>query len=103
MNRIKKNDTVIVIAGKERGKKGTVMQILPKKGKLKIKGLNLVTKHSKARKQGEQSAIKKIEAYIDLSNVMLVSEQGSEPSRVNFKILEDGKKARMLNRTKAII
>lgn len=69
---IKKNDIVKVIAGKDKGKTGTVLEVKPKKGKVKVQGLNLLTKHSKARKQGEQSAIKKIEAYLDISNVMLV-------------------------------
>ncbi len=101
--RIKKNDTVIVISGKDSGKNGTVIDIKIDKGLVKVKGIALVTKHVKARKQGEVSTIKKVESFINLSNVMLVSSADSLPCRVNFKIMEDGKKMRICNRTKEAI
>ena len=94
MMRIKKNDTVVVITGSDKGKQGKVID---------IKGIALVTKHFKARKQGEISTIKKVERFIDISNVMLISPIDSKPCRVNFKVLEDGKKVRICNRTKEII
>lgn len=72
METIKKNDTVRVITGKDKGKEGSVIAILPKKGKVMVKGVAIVTRHAKARKQGETSSIKKRESYIDISNVMLV-------------------------------
>jgi len=68
---IKKNDLVYVLTGKDRGKKGTVISILPEKKKVKVKGVALAIRHYKARKQGEKSGIKKVERYIDMSNVML--------------------------------
>lgn len=68
---IKKNDLVYVLTGKDKGKKGTVISVLPRKGLVKIKGVALVTRHYKARRQGETSGIKKVERYIDVSNVML--------------------------------
>ena len=68
---IKKNDLVYVLTGKDRGKKGTVISVLPDKKKVKIKGVALVIRHYKARKQGETSGIKKVERYIDMSNVMV--------------------------------
>ena len=63
--RIKKNDTVVVLSGKDKGKTGSVIEILPKKGKVMVKGVAVVTRHVKARKQGEVPGIKKEETYID--------------------------------------
>ncbi len=68
---IKKGDLVYVLNGKDKGKKGTVLRVLPKKKKVMVKGVALVTRHYKARKQGETSGIKKVERYIDVSNVMV--------------------------------
>jgi len=68
---IKTGDLVYVLTGKDKGKKGAVMRVLPKKRKVMVKGVALVTRHQKARKQGEKSGIKKVERYIDMSNVMI--------------------------------
>ncbi len=100
--RIKKNDTVLVLTGRDKGKRGTVLEVVTDKGLVKVAGIAMVTKHYKARKQGEVSAIKKQEGYINASNVMLISSD-KKPCRVNFKVLEDGKKVRVCNRTKEII
>ena len=67
--RIKKNDTVVVLSGKDKDKKGTVIEVLPKKGKVLVKDIALVTRHVKARKQGEVSGIKKEESYINASMI----------------------------------
>lgn len=69
MTNIKKNDMVLVITGSDKGKKGSVIEVLPKKGKIKIQGIAVGVRHSKARKQGEKSAIKNLERFIDISNV----------------------------------
>lgn len=66
---IKKGDSVFVLTGKDRGKKGVVIAILPKKGKVMVKDVAVVTRHVKAKKQGETSSIKRSEQYIDISNV----------------------------------
>lgn len=68
---IKKGDLVFVLTGKDKGKKGAVISIQPDKGKVKVKGVALVARHYKARKQGELSGIKKVERYIDMSNVVI--------------------------------
>lgn len=68
---IKKNDVVYILNGKDKGKTGTVLSVSPKNAKVKVKGIGLIVRHYKARKQGEQSGIKKIERYIDISNVMI--------------------------------
>lgn len=70
---IKTNDTVLVITGSDKGKTGIVIDILPKKGKVKVRGVALVTRHAKARKQGEKSAIKSQESFIDISNIKKLS------------------------------
>ncbi len=73
-SRIKKGDQVYVLTGKDRGKKGIVIAILPKKDKVIVKDVALVTRHVKARKQGETSGIKREERFIHISNVMPVKK-----------------------------
>lgn len=100
--RIKKNDTVHVVAGKYRGKEGSVIAILPKKGKVIIKGIAIATHHVKPRRVGEPGGIRKEESFIDISQVMPVCSACKKPSRVNVKKLDTGKSARMCNRCKEI-
>jgi large subunit ribosomal protein L24 len=102
MVRIKKDDMVAVLSGKDNGKTGKVIEILPKKGKVKIKGIALVKKHVKARRQGETGGIKEVEAYLDASKVMPICASCNHPTRVSVKHAEAGKKARMCNRCKEI-
>ncbi len=103
MLRIKKHDTVVVITGKDKGKRGRVLELDLDKNLVKVAGVAILTKHYKARRQGETSSIKKQESYIQISNVMLVAPGDSQPCRVNFKVLEDGTKVRVSNRTKQTI
>lgn len=100
MERIKKHDTVVVLTGKYKGKQGAVIDILPKKGKVKVKGVAVMTRHAKARRQGEESMIKKEEGFIDISNVMLIDSKTGTPTRVNFSVSEDGAKTRISNISK---
>lgn len=97
MARVKKNDTVIVRTGKDRDKKGTIIALDLKKGKVMIKGIAIATRHAKARKQGEASGIRKEESFISISNVMPVCSSCKKPCRVNTKLLENGKRARVCN------
>lgn len=103
MNNIRKNDTVYILSGSDKGKQGKVLEILPKKKLIKVAGIAIVTKHSKARKQGEVPSIKHMESYINISKVMLVNPNNSKPCRVGFRILENGKKVRVCKRTNEII
>lgn len=100
--RVKKNDTVMVIAGKDKGKQGPVIGIEPKKGLVLVKGVAIATHHVKARKQGEVSGIKKQESFIDASKVMPVCTACQKPCRVGSAILESGKKARACKRCREI-
>src|SRR5579872_6568727 len=95
---VRKNDTVVVLSGKDKGEQGTVIEVLPEEGKVMVKGLALVTRHMKARKQGDVAGIKKQESYLKLSQVMPICPSCKKPCRINTKQLENGKKSRMCNR-----
>ncbi len=94
MMRVKKNDTVTVLTGKDKNKIGTVIDILPKEGKVKVSGVAIVTKHVKAKRQGDVAGIKKYESFIDSSNVMPICRSCKKPCRVKIAVLEDGNKSR---------
>jgi large subunit ribosomal protein L24 len=97
MMRVKKDDTVMVLTGKDKNKIGTVIDILPKKSKVMVSGVAIITKHVKARREGESSGIKKYESYIDSSNVMPICRSCKKPCRVKISLLENGDKARACN------
>lgn len=100
--RIKKNDTVKVISGKDKGKTGSVIEVLPKKKKILVKGIAIVTKHAKPRGQGDTGGIKKKESYIGLSSVMPVCSACKKPTRVNTKQLSEGEHVRVCNRCQEV-
>jgi len=103
MNNIRKNDTVYILSGSDKGKQGKILEILPDKNLVKVAGIGMVKRHSKARKQGDISSIKQIESYINISKVMLVNPNNSKPCRVGFRVIENGKKVRVCKRTNEII
>ena len=91
---IKKNDKVVVISGKDKGKEGKVLRSDPSAGKLVVEGVNVASKHQKPKKQGEQGGIIKMETPIYACKVMVVCPKCGKPTRVAHKI-EDGKKVRV--------
>ena len=91
---VKTGDTVVVLSGKERGKKGKVMAVSPKEGKVIVEGLNMVTKHVKPRRQGEQGGIVKAEGAIYASKVMPVCPKCGKAVRVGH-VEKDGKMVRV--------
>ncbi len=93
--KIRKNDTVLVIAGKDRGKKGKVRSARPKKQHLLVEGINFIKKHTRATKGVRQAGIIEQEMPIDASNVMLICNRCNHPVRIGFRRLEDGKKVRI--------
>jgi large subunit ribosomal protein L24 len=103
MNRIKKDDLVQVIKGEDRGKRGRVIAISIKKDKVVVEGVAVRTRHIKARRQGESSAIRKEEAFIAISNVMPVCPVSSKPTRVRTQIIENGKRVRVSSRSNQAI
>ena len=91
---VKTGDTVIVISGKDKGKKGQVMAVSPKEGKVIVEKVNMVSKHVKPRKMGEQGGIIKTEAPVYACKVQLVCPKCGKPTRVGH-VIEDGKKLRV--------
>ncbi len=92
---IRKNDTVVVIAGKDRGKKGRVRFAYPKDERLLVEGINFIKKHSRARGVVRQAGIIEREAPIHVSDVMLLCSKCNHPARVGFRFLTDGRKVRV--------
>ena len=93
--KIRKDDTVLVIAGKDRGKKGKVRFAYPDDKRLFVEGVNLIKKHMKAIREVRQAGIIEREAPVKVSNVMLLCNKCNHPTRVGLRILQDGSKARI--------
>ena len=85
---VRSNDQVIVITGKDKGKKGKITAAFPKLGRVTVEGVNVVTKHQKSRQQGQPGGIIKKEAFIDASNVMVICPKCGKATRVGHKIVE---------------
>ena len=92
---VRKNDKVVVLSGKDKGKQGEVLRAMPAEGKVVVQGVSVATKHQKARKQGEESSIIKLETPIYACKVMVVCPKCSKPTRVAHKVGADGKKVRV--------
>jgi large subunit ribosomal protein L24 len=93
--KIKKNDNVLVIKGKDRNKTGKVVGILPEKGRLVVGGVNMIKRHQRPKRSGEKGQILSIEAPLRAENVMIVCPKCGKPVRVGFKKLENGEKVRI--------
>ncbi len=93
--KIKKEDSVLVIAGKDRGKKGKVRFAYPDDKRVIIEGVNLIKKHVKAIRDVRQAGIIEREAPIDSSNVMLLCNKCNKPTRVGYQVLQDGSRTRV--------
>ena len=96
--RIRKNDLVMVITGRDRGKTGKVTKVVPETGRVMIERLNMVKRHSRPRGAASPGGIVEREAAIDLSNVMIFCERCNAPVRVGVKIAADGTKTRVCRR-----
>jgi large subunit ribosomal protein L24 len=100
MNKISKGDEVVVKVGKDSGKRGTVLRVMPEAGRVVVENVNIVKKHTKPNPQaGISGGIIEKEMPIDASNVMLYNPQTKKGDRVGFKILEDGRKVRIFKST----
>ena len=89
---VRKGDTVMVVAGKERGKKGKVLRVIPEKGRVVVERLNLIKKHQKPTQKVRQGGIIEREGSIHLSNVMLIDPHRDKPTRVGTRYNPDGSK-----------
>lgn len=92
--KIKKGDDVIVLAGKDKGKKGSVLRVLPKEDRAIVQGVNMVQRHQRQTAQQEGGIIAK-EASIHLSNLAIADPKTGKPTRVGFTTLKDGRKVRV--------
>lgn len=92
---VRKNDTVVVVSGKDKGKTGEVLKVFPKTGKVLVQGVNIVSRHKKPTRENVQGGIVKSEAAIYSSKVMLYCTKCKNATRISNKILEDGSKVRV--------
>ncbi len=100
---IKKDDTVIVLSGKDKGKKGKVLEVMPKDRKVIVEKINIVSRHTKPRREGEEGGIIKREAPIYACKVMRVCPKCNKPTRPASKLQADGKKVRVCKKCGAEI
>jgi len=100
--KIKKGDQVIVLAGRDKGKKGEVFQVVPKEGRALVRGVNVVRRHQRQSAREEGGIIAK-EAPIHLSNLALQDPRDGKPTRVGFKTLDDARKVRFAKRSGEVI
>ena len=101
--RIRKGDTVVVITGVHKDRRGEVTMVMPKEQRVIVQGVNLATHHVKPARMGETGGIQRREAAIHLSNLMLVDPTTNEPTKVGFRVLEDGRKVRVARKTGGVI
>ena len=96
---IKKNDTVVVLAGQDKGKTGKVLKVLVDENRALVEGVNMVSKSTKPSAKNPQGGIVKQEAPIHISNLSLVDPKSGKPTRVGIKVAEDGKKVRIAKKS----
>jgi large subunit ribosomal protein L24 len=101
--RIRKGDTVVVISGAEKGRRGEVLRVFPRADRAIVQGVNLATKHTKATGFGSPGGIVQQEASIHLSNLKLIDPKTEQPTKVGFRIQADGQKVRIAKATGQVI
>ena len=100
--KIRKGDTVAVVAGREKGRTGEVLRTVPERRRVVVQGVNMVKRHTKPSPASPGGVVEK-EAAIDISNVALVDPADGKPTRVGFRVLEDGRKVRYARRSGEVI
>jgi large subunit ribosomal protein L24 len=98
MQRIRKGDTVVVTTGKDKGRTGEVLRVLPEDSRVVVQGVNMVKRHKKPQ-MGDPGGIQEKEATIHVSNVAHWDSDANKPTRVGYKVLEDGRKVRFAKRS----
>jgi large subunit ribosomal protein L24 len=102
MQKIRKGDKVVVLAGKDKGRSGEVLRVIPKDDKAVVRGVNMIRRHQKQSQSQEGGIISK-EAPIHLSNIALADPKDGKPTRVGFQIQKDGTKVRVAKRSGEVI
>jgi large subunit ribosomal protein L24 len=102
--KVKKNDQVLVISGRDKGKRGRVINVMATTGKVLVEGVAMVKKHVRPNRQrGIAGGILERESAIDISNVLVLEPGSGKPTRVGYQILQDGRKVRVARKTGAVI
>ena len=101
--KIKKGDRVQVLAGRDKGKRGDVIRVVPDENRAFVQGVNMVKRHQKPQGMGKPGGIVEKEGPIDLSNLALLDPKSDKPTRVGFKVLEDGRKVRVAKTSGEVI
>jgi large subunit ribosomal protein L24 len=101
--KIRKGDKVVVLAGRDKGRTGEVRSVSPRDGRAIVEGVNLVKRHTKPSAQNAEGGILTKEASIDLSNLAVADPKDGKPTRVGFKVLDDGRKVRFAKRSGDLI
>jgi large subunit ribosomal protein L24 len=101
--KIKKGDKVQVLAGRDKGKRGEVIRIVPEENRAFVQGVNMVKRHTKPQGMGKPGGIVEKEGPIDLSNLAMIDPASDKPTRVGFKVLEDGRKVRIARASGEVI
>jgi large subunit ribosomal protein L24 len=95
-SKIKKNDQVVIIAGRDKGKRGRVLEVAPITGKIKVEGSGMIKRHQRANPQSNRGGgIIEKEAFINISNVQLIDPQSGKPTRIRYQVEGDGSKIRV--------
>ena len=102
MARVKKNDTVVVLAGRDKGKNGKVLAVFPVKNRALVEGVNFVKKHQRRTREQEKGGVVAKESPIHLSNLALFCKGCNRPTKVGFDILKDGTKSRFCKKCKEV-
>jgi large subunit ribosomal protein L24 len=101
--KVKKGDRVVVLSGKDRGKRGEVIENLPREGRVVVRGVNIMTRHVKPSQADPQGGLKMVEAPLHVSKVALEDPKTGKPTRVGFRINGDGTKVRIAKRSGEVI
>jgi large subunit ribosomal protein L24 len=100
--KIKKGDQVVVLAGKDKGKKGEVLRVMPKENRAVVQGVNMIKRHTRPT-QSQAGGIVEREASIHISNLAFVDPKTGEPTRIGYKFLDDSRKVRVARRSGEVI
>ena len=102
MQKLKKGDNVVVLSGKDKGRNGEIIKMMPKEGKALVQGINMVKRHQR-QSQSQEAGIINREAAIQVSNLALADPKDGKATRVGFKIMDDGRKVRVAKRSGEVI